>query len=199
VEYFEVSGSSRAIRVDRAVELLRKRIAASANVKTGVVSISATAKEPALARAIVERAVAAIAAFNLERRKAQAAAERDFAEQRLVEAEAELRQAENRQEQFLQGNATVVSPRLRLEADRLGREVAMRQAVYTTLAQSYEQARIDAVRDTPVLTMIERPVVPAEPDGRGLARAVILGLFAGFALGILCAYWRTSWLASAPR
>ena len=198
VEYFQVTGSSSAIRVDRAVVLLRKRITAAANVKTGVVSISATAEEPVLARVIVERAVAAIAAFNLERRKSQAAAERDFTEQRLAQAQVELRDAENRQEQFLQGNATAVSPRLRLEADRLGRDVAMRQALYTTLAQSFEQARIDAVRDTPVLTMIERPIVPAEPDGRGLTRALILGLFGGLILGALCAYWRVSWIASGP-
>ena len=193
IAYYDVAGGSHGAAVDRAVRKLRDDLMASANVKTGVVTVAATAKDPRLAQGIVQRAIDVVSSFNLERRKSQASAERDFAQQRLAQAQMELRDAENQQEQFLQANAVIVSPRLRLESERLSRAVEMKQALYTTLAQSYEQASMDAVRDTPVLTMIENPVVPAEPDSRGLVQALVFGALAGFVLGIVVAYWRGSW------
>lgn len=199
IAYYDVDGSHHGAAVDRAVRKLRDDLAATANTKTGVVTVTATARDPQLAQGIVQRAIDVVSTFNLQRRKSQAAAERDFAQQRLEQAQAELRAAEEQQEQFLQSNAVIGSPRLRLEAERLSRNVEMKQALYTTLAQSYEQASMDAVRDTPVLTMIENPVVPAEPDSRGLAQSVVFGAVGGFILGILLAYWWGSWTTTSER
>jgi len=196
VEYFGVSGKTDDVKRDRAVEKLRRKLAATAKARTGVVTITMVSPDPVLARAVVDRAIALVNAFNLQKRKSQASAERDFVEQRLAQSLAELRAAENRQEQFLQTNAVVGSPRLRLEGDRLAQEVATRRTVYTTLSQSYEQARIDAVRDTPVITVIEGPVVAAEPDSRGVFRTVVSGLFVGLILGVLLTYWQSSWAST---
>lgn len=198
VEYFGASGPTYAVQRDRAVAKLRRRLEASADVKTGVVSVIATTHDPELSRALAERTIALVSDFNLQHRKSQAAAERDFVKDRLADALGELHAAEDRQEEFLQQNAVVASPRLRLEMDRLSQDVGTRRAVYTTLSQAYEQARIDAVRDTPLISVVEPPVVPAEPDSRGLARAAISGLFGGLVLGVLLAYWRTRWTLGAP-
>ena len=75
------------------------------------------------------------------------------------------------------------SPQLVFTHDRLDREVSMRQAVYTTLVQSYEAARIDEVRNTPVITVMEPPDVPAKPDPRlALLKSLLAGIV-GLALG----------------
>ena len=199
VEYFGVAGSTYDIQRDRAVRKLSKLIDAAANLKTSVVTLTATSPEPELSSAIVDRMIALLKEFNLERRKSQAAAERDFVEARLEQARKELRDAENRQEEFFQKNAVIASPRLRLEAERLAQDVALHRALYATLSQSYEQARIDAVRDTPVITVIEPPVVQAEADSRGVARAIIFAVFGGLVLGTLLSYWRAGWTrAEAP-
>jgi uncharacterized protein involved in exopolysaccharide biosynthesis len=51
---------------------------------------------------------------------------------------------------FLQANRQWAnSPDLTFQHDRLERDIALRQQVYTTLVQSFEQARISEVRDTP--------------------------------------------------
>jgi uncharacterized protein involved in exopolysaccharide biosynthesis len=199
VEYFGVSGDSYAVRRDRAVDKLRRILDASANIKTGVVTVRASCDDPELARALVDRTLTLVNTFNLQRRRSRATAERDFVEERLSQAAAELRIAQDRQEQFFQTNAVVTSPRLRLEEDRLSQEVATKRALYSTLTQSYEQARIDAVRDTPVITVIEAPIVPAEPDSRGTVRAIMFALFGGLIVGVVLAYWREAWEQDSTR
>jgi hypothetical protein len=47
------------------------------------------------------------------------------------------------------------------------------------MAESFEQSRLEEIRDTPVITVIEPPIVPVFPDRRGLARKALLGLVLG--------------------
>jgi uncharacterized protein involved in exopolysaccharide biosynthesis len=130
--------------------------------------------------------------FNLVTRQSQAGAERRFMEGRLDEARAELRTAEDRLQNFLQRNRDFRnSPELTFQQDRLARDVQMRQQVYTSLAQAYEQARIEEVRDTPVITVVEQPDLPIRPDRRGAARSALVALIAGGMLGTLIAFVMT--------
>ena len=105
--------------------------------------------------------------FNLLTRQTRAGAERRFVEARLQEAADSLRLVENRHKAFLQANRDFRnSPQLKFENDRLERDVQFQQQLYTSLAQSFEQARIDEVRNTPVITVLEPPDLPASPDPR---------------------------------
>jgi uncharacterized protein involved in exopolysaccharide biosynthesis len=111
--------------------------------------------------------------FNLKSRQSQASQERRFTEQRLTQAQADKRQAEDELQAFLQRNRDFrSSPQLSFAYDRLADNVSLRQQLYTTLAQSYEQARIEEVRDTPVITIVEPPMLPARPDPRPFGRAI---------------------------
>ena len=74
--------------------------------------------------------------------------------------------------------------------DRLAREVLVQQQVYATLAQAYEQARIEEVRDTPVITVLASPQRPGRPDPRALIKKAFLALLVGGVLGFLVAAWR---------
>jgi uncharacterized protein involved in exopolysaccharide biosynthesis len=57
--------------------------------------------------------------------------------------------------------------------------VTSRREIESTLAQAFEQARIDQVRDTPVITIVEPPIVPAVANSRGIIRNAVLGLIVG--------------------
>ena len=52
----------------------------------------------------------------------------------------------------------------------------LRQQVFTTLAQSYEQARISEVRNTPVITVISAPEGSAARVRKPLPMALVGGL-----------------------
>ena len=77
------------------------------------------------------------------------------------------------------------SPELSFRQERLAREVALRQEMYTNLASAWEQARIEEVRDTPLITVVEPAEEPVRPDSRRLVVKTGLALFAGMFLGAL--------------
>jgi uncharacterized protein involved in exopolysaccharide biosynthesis len=124
--------------------------------------------------------------FNVETRKSQAAAERQFVEGQAVAAERALRTAEDRLQVFLQGNRAISnSPELAFEHDRLAREVTLRQQVYSSLLQNEEEARIREVRNTPVITVLEGPRLPVIPEPRGVVSKTGVGIVLGGFIAVL--------------
>lgn len=196
-EVMDIDGSTPAVQRDRAIRRLRGMIAASVATRTGVVAFTVRARSPELSFQIADRLLEEVARYNQQTRQSQGAAERRFTEQRLAEVRDSLRAAENELQRFVATNRDVSnSPELRLRQDRLEREVNLRQQVYQSLAQAYEQARIEEVRDTPVFTVVDRPEVPARPRSRGTARAGIGGLLLGAVLGVVVALLRQTFAAS---
>jgi uncharacterized protein involved in exopolysaccharide biosynthesis len=191
IELLEVDGATPELKRERAADHLRDQVGAVATAKTGMVEVWCRLPEPGLAAQVLGRMLELLNDFNLRTRQSQARAERRFVEGRLKEVEGELRAAEDRLQAFLQRNRDFRnSPQLTFTVDRLQRDVAMRQQVYVGLAQSYEQSRIDEVRDTPVITMVETVATPVEPDSRRLLVRAILGLLLGGMLGVLAGFAR---------
>lgn len=176
------------LRLDAAEKQLRRDISASVSSQTGVVSFEVRARSPVLAEQIAQRALALVNAFNLERRRSLASSERAFTESRVRDIQSDLRAAEGRLQDFLQHNANCCpSPALRFEEERLQRNVTMQQQLFTSMSQAFEQAKIDEVRDTPVITIVEPPSRPVRPDSRHLALYAVAGLVAGALIGSLLA------------
>jgi uncharacterized protein involved in exopolysaccharide biosynthesis len=186
-----ISGGSVALKRDRAVGRVRKMVSARVTPKTGVITISATAPDAQLAAQIVARIIAEVNRVNILSRQNQAGGERAFTGTRVVEAGQELRAAENELEDFLQHNRDYRSaPRTAIEEDRLARTVAMRQAIYTSVSQAYEQAKIDEARDTPGIRVVAPATVPALPTSRGLTQIGLLGMFIGLLAAICIGLWK---------
>ncbi|TMB98391.1 MAG: hypothetical protein E6J42_06155 [Chloroflexi bacterium] len=190
-EYFRVAGPDSIHLRQAAIDRLRDAVSASVSVKTGMVNVSVRLHSPDLAYQVLQRQLGLLNEFNLGTRRSRARAERLFIEGRLQEAREEMRQVEDRLLNFLQRNRDFrTSSTLAFEHDRLQRDVAMRQQIVTALAQSYEQARIDEVRDTPVITVVEEPTVPVLPDSRRVIGRSLTGMLLGFFLGVLAGLWR---------
>lgn len=173
-----------------AIERLGASLTAGISSKTNVITLTVKSPSPTLSFKLGLAILNELNAFNQNDRQAQASAERRFTEQLMNESETRLRAAEERQAQFLESRQYETSPRRTLERDRLNRDVSVRQQVYTSLAQAADQAKIEEVRDTPFLSIVERPAVPVLPDSRGGVPKVIMALFGGFLLGALLAVAR---------
>ena len=81
----------------------------------------------------------------------------------------------------------ISAPQLDMEHDRLMREVQMRQQIYTSLAQTLEQARIEEVRAPVLINIVETADLPVEPMNREALRTTLLGLVGGLLVGIVIA------------
>lgn len=173
-----IEGGSPEERLRNGIDALRNDVAAAASVKSGIVTVRTEAPWPGLAEALNAEILALLAQFDRQRRQSGAQAERVFVEERYDSARQELEAAEAAVARFLDRNRRPESPRLVMEMERLQRVVAMRQQVYAALAQAYEQARIEEVRNTPVITVVDRPEGSARST-RGVVLVALIALVVG--------------------
>lgn len=167
-----------------AVETLRNALTSTISRETSIARISVRVEDPLLAEAVVANLLGLLHAFNLEVRQNRARDESRFIGERVAEVQEELLTAEGELQAFLQQNRDFRnSPDLTFRYDRLQRQVALRQEVYGTLLRAQEEARIDGVRDTPMLTVIDPPEGTGAPSPRGIP----LRMTVAFMLGLLLA------------
>jgi uncharacterized protein involved in exopolysaccharide biosynthesis len=186
---YNVRNRNPAMVKNAVTNALKGQVDEATSLKTGVITVTVHAKYPELAVQIAQGLLDQVNAFNLNRRQESASAEREFIERRLAEAQAQLSQAEDNLQSFLTENRDFrSSPSLQLEFDRLNRNVSSRQSLYNSLATSYEQAKIEEVRDLPVITILEPPEMPILPDPHGGKRKVILGVLVGLVVGMVLAF-----------
>lgn len=188
VELFKITSGTPGARHDEAVLTLKKYIGVTIDFETGIVRLKVLSNSPELAQQIAQHMLNEVDAFNLRRRRAQAAAERIFIEERVRQLRDDLRAAEQERASFLEQNRDYRnSPQLFVKAEQLDREVSMRQAIFTNFSQAYEQAKIDEVRNTPLITVVERPEYPTSPERRRLAMKGLVSLVSGGLFAVLLA------------
>jgi uncharacterized protein involved in exopolysaccharide biosynthesis len=188
VDWYQVEGENERLRHERAIDELRQDLSVSVTTQTGVVTLRVTLENPYLAEQVNRRLLGFLNDFNLRSRQTQAGHERQFIEQRLSEVRTSLTDSEDRLAEFLGRNREyATSPELRLQYERLSREISLQQQLFVSLADSYEQARIEEIRNTPVISVVEDPIVPARPDPRFLVLKLVLAGLAGAAFAFVFA------------
>lgn len=186
-----IKAGSRDAGIEEAALRLGKAVSYSISSRTGVVRLSVEGNDALLAQQINANILAELDKWSKDQGHAQAVLERRFMEQTVGDAKAKLTQAEQSERSFLELNRLYeTSPQLRLEYGRLNREVEMRQQIYTALAQTLEQARIEEVRRPSILNIIESADLPIEPQRREALRKTLTGLAAGLLVGMVLAVLR---------
>ncbi|MSR05533.1 MAG: hypothetical protein EXR93_00465 [Gemmatimonadetes bacterium] len=194
-KFLNISGADSAVVLERTVRRLRTSIIATGfNRPTGVVGVSIRTRSAQVSLGIAERLLQGLNHFNLVTRQSQAREERRFLEERVTAVRAELDSAQDAQRRFLERNRVWQNdPRLTLEMQQLTQEMQVRASVFQTVSESFEKARIDEVRNTPVITVIERPSLAARPNSRLSALILLVGTFAAFSVGVLIVLLRDAW------
>jgi uncharacterized protein involved in exopolysaccharide biosynthesis len=162
-----------------AVKKLGRHLETSSNPRTQQVSFKLEGPSIAVAKLMADTMLAALNDLVVEVRRKRASAERAFLEGRFHALADSLRVREDVLRRFYEQNRNLSSPQLQFEDGRLRREAERMQSVYAQVGSQLEQARIQEVRDTPALTVVDppiEPVVKSAPIGRLWAlTAAILG------------------------
>ena len=189
LDILRIKGRSDLDRLEKGRNRLESIVSVHIESATNVVEASVETRYPALSAAVANNIIDLLSQFNLETRQSNARANRRFTEGRMAQAEEELRQAEERLKGFLERNRRFdSSPELSFQHERLQRRVRIKEEVLTSLRRSYEEARIQEVKDTPVITVIDRAVPPQEKSSPKRKLNVILAFMAGGVLGLFFAF-----------
>lgn len=184
LEYYETKGTP-ADRLNAAVDRLARDTKVEPDARAGVIELSFSATEPSLAEQVVRRYLVALNAFNTERRQSAARAEREFLERTLAAVRDSLRSAELALETFQERNKRATSPSLRMLEARLQRDLSEKQQLFLQLSQELARARIEEVRNTPVVTILDAPEGSALPARLGLPIQLFLGVTLGLVMASL--------------
>ncbi len=156
---------------------------------TKILTVTAKMPEAALSADVVNNAVESLDNYIRTKRKSYASDQLLYIEKRMAQVNDSLRIAEDRLKDFREQNRVVVqSPELMLDQTRLSRNVDILSAVYLELSKQYELAKIDVIKDTPIVNVESyagNPVLKAGPHK--LATLIIImflsGLFSALYLG----------------
>jgi len=171
----------------RSLKKLESHMETNATPRITQVSFKIEGPSKQVAKLMADTTLAALNELVIQVRRKHATAEREFLEERWHEMADSLALHEEALRHFYERNQVLTAPALRFEEARLRREIDRFQGIYTQLGSQVEQARIQEVRDTPALTVVDAPTEPVKkssPHGSvwGLTAAIL-----GAALALLLA------------
>ncbi len=152
-------------------------------------ALEISASEPQLAADIARGVMEELDKHQRDYNARATAGTRQFIEERLLATESELEKAEEALKLFRERNRSIFeSPQLQLEQERLGRDVAVLIGVFTTLKQQLETAKIEEVKESDYVIILDTPDIPLYPDKPKKKRMVILAGILGIGLGMILAF-----------
>lgn len=171
---------------DAARKKFSKHFGTSVNARTSAISFSVDARTPYAARAAADTLLARLNAVVIELRRRRANAERTFIEHRLDSAAVRQLALEDTLRSFYATNRiTTGSPNLQFAEARLRRRVDFAIDLANQLRTQLEQAKLQEVRDTPVLSIITTPEEPGRRSAPNRRLIVLAALVFGGLLALL--------------
>jgi uncharacterized protein involved in exopolysaccharide biosynthesis len=193
IKYFEVDAKEENAALNKRKEflalyetLLQGGISTDVDRMTKVLNVTVTMPEAQLSADVANNLVKSLDLYIRTQRKSYATEQSFYLEKRTEQIKDSLINAENRLKNFRQQNrVTSQSPNLLLEQGRLMRNVEILQTVFIELTKQLEIAKIDQIKDAPVLNVKEYAKNPVKKAGPKRASSLITIMFFSFILSSL--------------
>jgi len=134
---------------------------------TKILTVTVRMPEPQLSADVVNKVVESLDNYVKSERKSYATYQLEYITKRMAQVKDSLTIAENKLKDFREQNRMVIqSPELMLEQTRLSRNVEILSTVFLELSKQYEMAKIDQIKDTPIVNVrdyAKNPVIKAGP------------------------------------
>ena len=155
--------------------------------------LSIKAGEPVFARDLAIALIEELDAHQKKYNKSKTSEARLFIEERIDETRKELELAEEKLKNFRDRNRRIEnSPSLQLEETRLVREASVLTGVYTTLKQQLETTKIEEVKESNYVIVLDPPEAPLDrsyPRKKMMVIATgLIGVFLGAAFALIIGY-----------
>ncbi|MCH7764600.1 MAG: hypothetical protein IIB95_12830 [Candidatus Marinimicrobia bacterium] len=158
---------------------------------SSVYTLTVSAFEPQFAADICAVLIEELDKHQRKYKTAKVKETRLFIEGRIVEVQIELEEAEENLKEFRDRNRQIQqSPALLLEQQRLTRETSVLTGVFTMLKQQLEMTKIEEVRESALVQILDPPEAPLYRDKPKRKLAVLLSLILGFGMAVVIAFVR---------
>jgi uncharacterized protein involved in exopolysaccharide biosynthesis len=200
IEYFKIKPDDKlnySIRQRKMFlgiykDLINNRIEANVDRFTKILTIKVTMPESSLSSEVANKIVNSLDYYIRTKRKSYATEQRIYIDRRIAQIQDSLTKAEDKLKVFKEQNRiTVQSPSLLLEQERLTSNVQIFQSVFMELTKQLELARIDEIKDTPVINVKEYTREPIVKSGPKRLSILIIVMFISVIITILVMMNRT--------
>ena len=160
-EYFDLESP------DKLHEKLLGITEISLSKKTGVISLGVITKYPELSYAILTKYIEELEKFNLYKRASQAKDNEEYLAKQLADKKKELEKLEGKFEEFQKNNRDWMlssNPEINMEIARFKRKLEISTKAVILLHQEYEMAKLEALKDVPIVRILDSPSIPDQKE-----------------------------------
>ncbi len=185
------SGSDSKFVKEKAIKKFDNHIKISEDRITGLIKISTSFQDPIVAAGVANFIGDQVETYIQKENSAQSTKEKLFISERLLIVKQELEFSELGLKDFKERNRGYEdSPELFMIYSQLFREVEVKKEVYLTLQQQLELARIEEVKKSPILHILDRAVPPIKKSYPNRSLFLIISAFLGFSFSSIIVIFR---------
>lgn len=181
---------TRAFRLTKdeydIVEVLSKRITASVDQKTAVISINVQMQDPMVAAMLADTVVNRLQEYITDYRTNKARKDLEYAEKLNQEAKDNYYKAQQAYADYLDRNNGLILHSASTTRERMQNEATLAFNLYNQTAQQVQMAKAKVQENTPVYAIVSPPTVPIKPSAPRKVLILVGFVFLAF---VACAAW----------
>ncbi len=171
---------------DRIVQALQKRITASVDTKTAVITISVMMQDPLISATLADTVVNRLQEFITDYRTNKARKDLEYAQLLNKEAQENYYKAQQKYADYLDRNNGLIIHSAMTTRERLQNEATLAFNLYNQTAQQVQMAKAKVQENTPVYATVSPATVPIKPTSPRKALILIGFVFLAF---VACSAW----------
>ena len=188
--FYSTTVDSIAIN-EKAIKKFNNHIQVNEDRISGLIKISTTFQDPYIAAGVANFIGNQVELYIQKENSAQSTKEKLFISERLLIVKKELEIAELELKNFKESNRGYEdSPELFMIFSQLFREVEAKKEVYLTLQQQLELARIEEVKQSPILHILDHAVPPIRKSFPNRVLFLMISAFLGILISSLHTLFR---------
>lgn len=168
------------------VEAMKKRVTATVDTKTSVVTLEITMQDPLVSAILADTVVNRLQEYITEYRTNKARKDLAYALKLNEEAKDNYYKAQQRYANYLDRNQGIVFHSAQTVRERLENEASLAFNLYNQTSQQVQKARAKVQETTPVYAVVSPPTVPIKPAS---PRKVLILVGFTFLAFVACAAW----------
>jgi uncharacterized protein involved in exopolysaccharide biosynthesis len=166
---------------------LMKKVSASMDKKTGIISVSAQLPDPLVSAQVAKISMDYLTTFVTNYRTEKARKDVNFLAERLLEAKSKYYNTQAKKAQY---SDQFSAPTIRLQSadiqrERIESDYRVTSSFYQQLLQQYENAKLKVQQETPVFKTLQQPVIPYLKSGPRRLYGILGASFVGFIIGFI--------------